>query len=41
MQPGDFGVFRTIEGLALWMVGDLDDAMTALDSAAARNPDYY
>jgi tetratricopeptide (TPR) repeat protein len=40
LDPNDHGVFLTIKGKTLWMMGELREARAALDSAITRNPMY-
>ena len=41
LEPNDHGMFLTIRGLALWMVGDRSGANAAFVSAITRNPAYH
>ncbi|HXD41223.1 MAG TPA: BTAD domain-containing putative transcriptional regulator [Ramlibacter sp.] len=40
LDQNDHGMFLTIRGFALWMMGQLGEAQAALDSAITRNPTY-
>jgi tetratricopeptide (TPR) repeat protein len=40
LDPNDHGVFLTIRGVTLWMMGELREARAALNSAITRNPAY-
>lgn len=40
MEPNDHGVFRTIEGMAHYALGDLDAALQCFGSAVRRHPRY-
>lgn len=40
LDPNDHGMFLTIRGYALWMVGEHHGAQTAFTSAITRNPAY-
>lgn len=40
LDPNDHGMFLTIRGYALWMLGEHRGAQAALTSAITRNPDY-
>jgi DNA-binding SARP family transcriptional activator/Flp pilus assembly protein TadD len=41
LDLNDHGMFLTIRGFALWMIGELQAAQMALDSAVTRNPSYF
>lgn len=40
LDPNDHGMFLTIRGYALWMVGEYGGAQAAFTSAITRNPAY-
>lgn len=40
LDPNDHGMFLTIRGYAMWMIGDLHAAQPAFTSAITRNPAY-
>jgi DNA-binding SARP family transcriptional activator len=40
LDHNDHGMFLTIRGLALWMMGEQREAQVALNSAITRNPTY-
>lgn len=40
MEPNDHGIFKTIEGMARFAMGDLDAALHAFSSAVRRYPKY-
>ncbi len=40
LDPNDHGVFLTVRGMALWMVGEPRAARATIASALRRNPSY-
>jgi hypothetical protein len=40
MEPNDRGIFKTIEGMARFAMGDLDAALHSFSSAVCRHPKY-
>lgn len=40
LDPVEYGMFRTIEALALFLTGDLQGALASAESALVRNPNY-